>query len=146
MCDRLLYSTKDTTRVNGHDKTFHVDMLQNFVPRPDDLVPETINISEKEGNKSTDDTLQASAAIVMGASSVAVINSFSPAVASMTHEEHDSVGLEDSNGLTNIIIPSLKQKETIYDIITCNSLDHRHTNEVKTFWKISLNFFPKCPI
>ena len=36
-------------RVNGHDKTFHVDMLQKFVPRPDDLVPETINVNDREG-------------------------------------------------------------------------------------------------
>ena len=71
----------------------------------------------------------------MGASPVALVNSFSPVLASMIHEEHDSVGLEDTNGLTNIIIPLLKQKATIYDIMTYNNLDHSQTNEVKTYWK-----------
>ena len=29
--------------VNGHNKTFHVDMLQEFLPRPAELVPETVH-------------------------------------------------------------------------------------------------------
>ena len=79
-------------RVNGQDKTFHVDVLQKFVPRPHHLVPETIDVNDKEVKKSTDDTLQASAAIIMDASSEALLNSFSTGLASMIREERDSVG------------------------------------------------------
>ena len=77
-------------RVNGMDKTIHVDMLQEFVHRPAELMPETIDVNAKEGKEQTDEPLQVSAAVVMGASSMALINSFSPAFASMIHEEHDS--------------------------------------------------------
>ena len=132
-------------RINGQDKTFHVDMLQKFVSRPEYLVPETINGNDKEGKKSTGDTLQASAAIVMGASSEALVNSFSPALASMIHEEHDSVGSEDTSGLTNIIIPSLKQTETIYDIKTYDSLNQEQTNDVKRLLESYSKIFSDVP-
>ena len=132
-------------RVNGMDKTFHVDMLQEFVHRPAELIPETIDVNAKEGKEQTDEPLQVSAAVVMGASSMALINSFSPAFASMIHEEHDSVDIEDTSGLTKLIIPSLKQKETICDTKTYNKLDTDQTTEVENLLEIFSEIFSDVP-
>ena len=55
------------------------------------------------------------------------------------------MGLEDTNGLTNIVMPSLKQKKTIYDVKTCNSFDHSQTNEIKNLLENYSDFFSDVP-
>ena len=132
-------------RVNGMDKTFYVDMLQEFVHRPAELIPETIDMNAKEGKEQTDEPLQVSAAVVMSASSLALINSFSPAFASMIHEEHDSVEIEDTSGLTKLIMPSLKQKETICDTQTYSKLDPGQITEVENLLEIFSEIFSDVP-
>ena len=127
------------------DKTFHVDMLQEFVRRPAELIPETIDVNTKEGKEQTDEPLQVSAAVVMSASSLALINSFSPAFASMIHEEHDSVDIEDTSGLTKLIMPSLKQKETICDTKTYSKLDPSQITEVENLLEIFSEIFSDVP-
>ena len=144
--------------VNGHNKTFHVDMLQEFLPRPAELVPETVHRDVIKGKSSTVDSVYASAAVVEGASSTALFNSFEltpnehirnsfefASSASMIHEEQDIIDPENCSGFTKIVLPSLSQREYINDIHICSDLDATKKSDINDVVNAFSEIFSDVP-
>ena len=118
--------------VDGSHKNFHVDMMQEFHIRPSHLVPSCIPIDSHKTVVNNDvvvDDLKASRDVIDGAVSDSLMKSFEPCSyvnnessvlpafsVGVIHEELDQGFSEPSNEFSDIVLPSLKQKETTTDV------------------------------
>ena len=102
--------------------------------------------------------MYASAAVVEGASSTALFNSFEftpnehirnsfefASSASMIYEEQDIIDPENCSGFTKIVLPSLSQREYINDIHICNDLDATKKSDINDVINAFSEIFSDVP-
>ena len=103
--------------VEGHQKTYHVDMLQEFIPRQEEL---------KINNDTSITDCAASTCLIDNISRTCWENAFEscdvhynspfPSAVSVINDIPDPIEPGDSCSFTEIICPVLKQKESVLDI------------------------------
>ena len=106
-------------KVDGTEKTYHVDMMQEFVSRAPDLVPDTISVNDSDTlteSNVDDKSLKASDSVLIGTASSPLLNSFEPyacklSIPSVIPASSVRIIYEDSDpidpGYTNDFFPIL---------------------------------------
>ena len=147
--------------VDGIHKTYHVDMMQEFVIRPDILVPRTVGIQDcgkLPTSNAIDKCLSASEEVLNGATSSTLLNSFEPCIldsgfeppvpacsVGIIHEDLDPVDPGFTNDFSSIVLPSLVQKETAFDVKVSPDLSVKQKSEIKSVLTEFYNVFSDVP-
>ena len=114
--------------INGRHKTYHINMLKEFVSRPQHLIPNVDTLHCSNVTKMYVDTL-------LSCTNVAIIDD----------NQDDNVDLEGTDSFSNIVLPSLEKTETVSDVKVCNDLSDSQKCEVRTLLNDFSDLFSDVP-
>ena len=148
-------------KVDGTEKTYHVDMMQELVSRAPDLVPDTISVNDSDTltkSNVVDKSLKASDSVLIGTASSPFLNSFEPytcefskplvipaSSVSIIHEDSDPIDPGYANDFSNIILPSLVQKETAQDVKVNPDLSPEQKSDIQSLLEEFHTVFSDVP-
>ena len=125
--------------INGKHKTFHVDLLQEYTSRPKNLTPDYLDDEPVESNFF--DGLENES---LSANDSTVDDLMSSAV-SLILDDPDPIDAEGSNNFSQIVLPELKQKESVLDVTINPNLDQRSRSQLHEIIQSYAGIFSDIP-
>ena len=115
--------------MEGRQKTYHVDMLQEFTPRQEELnIQKDMPMADCSANAGMIDDISRTC-LESEFESCNVDTPF-PSAVSVIHDIPDPIEPGDSCSFTEIICPVLKQKESVLDISINPNLNSSQNTEI----------------
>ena len=110
--------------INGKHKTFHVDLLQEYTVRPNILTPECQ--VDKPVESEISDSLESESLI----DNDITVNTLLSSAVSLILDDPDPIDSGGCNDFSQIVLPGLKQKESVLDVTVNPNLDQGSRSEL----------------
>ena len=132
--------------VDGHQKTFHVDLLQEFIPRHQELtIYNDVTMADCSASAGMIEDISKTYWESAFESCNAEDNTPYPSAVSMVQDIPDPIEPGDSGSLTEIICPVLKQKESVLDVSINPKLNSSQRTEIQELIDSYSNIFSDLP-